>query len=97
MILKDKKTNSNVVKTEQRGKLEGVVIGNLRRLEGTINVMIETRRSHKKYHKITTIRKKYLVQYDEKEVDLPIGTKVTLVQIAPRSRRKFFKIETKKR
>ena len=90
---KHKETNSVVLST-QRGKLRGEVINNVRRHEGTITVLIENRRPHPKYHKITTTRKKYLVQYDDKHRELPIGSVVELIQIAPVSKKKSFKIET---
>jgi ribosomal protein S17 len=80
--------------SSQRGKLEGVVINNVRQHEGTITVMVASRKPHKKYHKITTTHKKYLVQYNEKNIELPIGAVVRLIQIAPVSKKKCFQIET---
>lgn len=91
---KKKKTAQTSALSEQRGKLQGVVVNNVRQHEGTITVLIENRRPHPKYHKITTSRKKYLVQYDDKGSDLPVGSVVELIQIAPKSKRKSFKIET---
>jgi ribosomal protein S17 len=49
---------------------------------------------HSKYHKIITTSKKYLCQYDNKDKEIPIGTKVTLRQIAPQSKRKNTLIES---
>lgn len=92
-ISKKTKVHAGAV-SEQRGKLQGVVVNNVRQHEGTITVLIENRRPHPKYHKITTSRKKYLVQYNDKESELPIGSVVELIQIAPKSKRKSFQIET---
>lgn len=87
-------TDAIPVISNQRGKLEGVVINNIRQHEGTITVLVANRRPHSKYHKITTSKKKYLVQYNEKNVLLPIGATVRLIQIAPVSKKKCFQIET---
>lgn len=83
-------TNTNIL--EQRGKLIGVVVNNVRYFEGTITVLVERAFRHPKYHKITKTRKKYLVQYDNKEEKLEIGTLVVLGQIAKKSKNKFLKI-----
>jgi ribosomal protein S17 len=80
--------------TEQRGKMQGVVVNNIRYKEGTVTVLVKRSFRHSKYHKIITTSKKYLCQYDNKDKEIPIGTKVTLRQIAPQSKRKNTLIES---
>jgi len=80
--------------SQQRGKMQGVVVQNIRYKEGTVTVLVKRSFSHKKYHKIITTSKKYIVQYDQKDEEIPLGTKVVLCQIAKVSKRKFLKIES---
>lgn len=87
-----KKINQNKG-INQRGKMQGIVVGNKRYKEGTITVLISRSFPHPKYKKIITARKKYLVQYDNRDKEISLGTKVTLYQIAKVSKRKFLKIE----
>jgi ribosomal protein S17 len=79
---------------EQRGKMNGVVVNNVKAHEGTVTVLVTRSFRHKKYHKIITEKKKYLCEYKEKNTIIPIGTKVLLKQIAPVSKRKYNMIES---
>jgi ribosomal protein S17 len=82
--------------TNQRGKMKGVVVNNNRYMEGTITVLVKRSFPHKKYHKIITTSKKYIVQYNDKHKEIPLGTEVILCQIAKASKRKFLRIESYK-
>lgn len=79
---------------EQRGKMNGIVINNVKSHEGTVTVLVTRSFRHKKYHKIITQNKKYLCEYKDRAAPIPIGTKVLLRQIAPTSKRKYNMIES---
>lgn len=86
-------TKNKISGVNQRGKMQGVVINNSRYQEGTITVRVSRSFPNKKYHKILSTSKKYIVQYDDRDRELPLGTKVTLYQIAKVSKRKYLKID----
>lgn len=88
----DKKNNTSL--NEQRGKMSGVVINNVKAHEGTVTVLVKRSFRHKKYHKIITTSKKYLCEYKDRSLPIEIGTEVTLRQIAPVSKRKYNMIES---
>jgi ribosomal protein S17 len=77
---------------EQRGKMNGVVINNIRCHEGTVTVLVTRSFRHEKYHKTITKKKKYLCQCD-KNTMIQIGEKVSLRQIAPVSKKKYNMVE----
>ena len=79
---------------EQRGKMNGVVVSNVKAHEGTVTVLVTRSFRHKKYHKIITENKKYLCEYEDRNTIIPVGTKVLLRQIAPTSKRKYNMIES---
>ncbi|OED45334.1 30S ribosomal protein S17 [Rickettsiales bacterium (ex Bugula neritina AB1)] len=78
---------------KQRGKIKGIVVGNKRSKEGTINVSVSREFPHKKYKKIVKKTRVYLVDYPKKE-NIAIGTRVLLYQIPKVSKNKFLRIET---
>jgi ribosomal protein S17 len=79
---------------DQRGKMSGVVVENVKAHEGTVTVLVKRSFRHKKYHKIITTSKKYLCEYKDKNTPILIGTQVILRQIAPVSKRKYNMIES---
>ena len=79
---------------DQRGKMTGVVVNNVKAHEGTVTVLVKRSFRHKKYHKIITTSKKYLCEYKDKESPISIGAQVVLRQIAPVSKRKYNMIES---
>ena len=86
--------NTSTGHVDQRGKMSGVVVNNIKAHEGTVTVLVKRSFRHKKYHKIITTSKKYLCEYDNRDTPIEIGTKVVLRQIAPVSKRKYNKIES---
>ena len=78
---------------EQRGKMYGVVVGNVKAHEGTVTVLVKRSYRDKKYLKIIKTEKKYLCEYKDRDTSIAIGTKVILIQIAPVSKRKYNMIE----
>ena len=91
MIEKNIKNPSSL---DQRGKMSGVVVNNLKSHEGTVTVLVKRSFRHKKYHKIITTSKKYLCEYEDRDTPISIGAQVVLRQIAPVSKRKYNKIES---
>lgn len=89
----DTSTDLKINISTQRGKMQGVVVENKRYKEGTVTVLVTRSFRHPKYHKIITTSKKYLCQYNQKDQEIEIGTKVTLCQISPQSKRKNTLIE----
>jgi small subunit ribosomal protein S17 len=71
--------------------MKAKVVKNVKYTEGTIVVEVTRVKMNQKYKKSIKIKKKYLVQWDEK-TKLPVDTMVEIVQCAPVSKRKYFRI-----
>jgi ribosomal protein S17 len=87
-------TSAAPILKDQRGKMSGVVVNNVKAHEGTVTVLVKRSFRHKKYHKIITTSKKYLCEYKDRGAPIAIGTQVVLRQIAPISKRKYNMIES---
>lgn len=71
-------------------KLKGSVVS--KGADKTIIVKVESRRSHKLYHKQYTVSKRYPA-HDEKN-EATVGDVVEIVETRPISKTKHFKLET---
>lgn len=72
-------------------KIEGEVFSSKKYAEGTITILVTRKYQHKKFGKIVSTSKKYIVHYAEK-TPLEVGKKVIITPCAPISKRKSFKI-----
>lgn len=78
--------------TTQNGRvLRGVVVSS--KMKDTVTVAVERYVQHPKYKKFIRRTKKYLV-HDEGNKAV-IGSKVDIIETAPRSKRKHFALVTK--
>ena len=82
-------TEKNTTNTKSgRRTLRGVVVA--ANMQNTVTVAVERYVKHPKYHKYQRRTKKYLVH--DASGATPVGTKVTIQETAPISKRKRFTI-----